>query len=75
MTGAELKEWRLRLGLTQEQAGEALGRSRVWVWSIERYPDKEIEERMVALACARVEDIVRRAETKQCPCKIVGSGR
>lgn len=55
MTGAELKEWRLRLGLTQAQAGQALGRSRVWVWSMERCPDKEIEERMVALACARVE--------------------
>ena len=62
MTGAELKEWRLRLGLTQAQAGEALGRSRVWVNQTERYPDKEIFEPMVELACKTVEDIVRRTD-------------
>ena len=53
MTPDQLKSWRLRLGLTQEQAAEALGvtRSGVQHWE---YGRREIP-RYIELACKAVE--------------------
>jgi len=63
MTGANLKAWRLRLGLTQRQAAEMLGVSAVTLsaWEIGRFRIKQ--PGLLALACRMVElQLIQRAE-------------
>lgn len=51
MTGATLKQWRVRNGLSQTVAAEALGCSRTSIKNWENSPARELPK-YVALACA-----------------------
>ena len=59
MTKEEFKAWRKRLGLTQAQAGEALGISREWVFTLERGAERNGKPANVSLtielACEALE--------------------
>jgi transcriptional regulator with XRE-family HTH domain len=59
MTPEEFRAWRKRLGLTQAQAAEALGRSRDWVAAAET--GRRPIDHTVELACWAIE---RRAEDR-----------
>lgn len=59
-TSDELKLWRLRLGLTQEQAAHALDISRVHYSEMERGVDRALPlKKSYALACAAIEEEVK----------------
>lgn len=53
MTPEQFREWRLRMGLTQAEAAELLGKSRRWVQMVEggHLP----ATRILDLACAAIE--------------------
>lgn len=53
MTADDMREWRRRLGMTQAQAAEALGRSADWVRSVET--GRRTIDRVAELACWAVE--------------------
>ena len=55
MTADEMKAWRLRLGLTQAQAGAAIGMSRHWIKAVEG--GRRRAGRVHGLACAQYESI------------------
>jgi transcriptional regulator with XRE-family HTH domain len=61
MTAGEFKEWRRRLGLSQEQAAEALGLSRN---TIARYEAGHTPQ-IVDLACEHLESKLRQAVDKK----------
>lgn len=54
MTPDEFRDWRHRMGLRQEDAGEALGYSRRWVQMVEA--GEANITKAVELACARLEE-------------------
>jgi len=62
MTGAELKEWRTRMGWTQKQAAEQLDISKAWLEQMERgkrFTTNEpvAIERRTYLACMALEHL------------------
>jgi transcriptional regulator with XRE-family HTH domain len=61
MTAGEFKEWRRRLGLSQEHAAEALGLSRN---TIARYEAGHTPQ-IVDLACEHLESKLRQAVDKK----------
>lgn len=61
MTAGEFKEWRRRLGLSQEQAAEALGLSRN---TIARYEAGHTPQ-IVDLACEHLESKLRQAADRK----------
>lgn len=65
MTADEFRAWRKRLGLTQAQAAEAIGRSFDWVQSVEC--GRRVAARIVELACWAVErQAVQTQERERC---------